>query len=78
VLSDQQGSFLYTVDGEKKVQVRRIQLGQSTPDTAVILSGIAEGDSVIVEGLQRVRPGAVVNPGPAGVAPGVPATAPRG
>lgn len=78
VLSDQQGNFVYIVDGEKKVQLRRIQLGQSTPDTAVILSGIAEGDSVIVEGLQRVRPGAVVNPGPAGAAPGVPPAAPRG
>jgi len=78
VLSDQQGNFDYIVDGEKKVQLRRIQLGQSTPDTAVILSGVAEGDSVIVDGLQRVRPGAVVNPGPAGATPGVPPTAPRG
>eukprot|EP01037_Dinobryon_pediforme_P005796 gene5796-5859_t len=34
VLSDQQGNFVYIVDGEKKAQVRRIQLGQSTPDTA--------------------------------------------
>jgi membrane fusion protein (multidrug efflux system) len=71
VLSDQQGSYVYIVDGEKKAQIRRIQLGQSTPGTAVVLSGLSEGDTVIVDGLQRVRPGAVVNPAPA--APATPA-----
>ena len=84
VLSDQQGSFVYVVDGEKKVQPRRITLGQSTPALAAIASGLAEGDSVVVDGLQRIRPGAVVNPvpyvapggAPAGAAP--PASAPRG
>jgi membrane fusion protein (multidrug efflux system) len=34
---------------------------------AIILSGLQEGDGVIVEGLQRVRAGAVVSPGPASV-----------
>jgi membrane fusion protein (multidrug efflux system) len=78
VLSDQQGSFVYTVDAEKKIAIKRIQLGQSTPETAAVLQGLAEGDSVVVEGLQRVRPGIVVNPGPAGVAPGVPGPASSG
>jgi membrane fusion protein (multidrug efflux system) len=72
ILSDQQGNFVYVVDAEKKAQVRRVVMGQSTPQTAVILSGVAEGDSVITEGLQRVRPGAVVNPGPAGAPPPAP------
>ncbi len=76
VLSDQAGNFVYVVDGDKKAQIRRIQLGQSTPATAVITSGISEGDTVIAEGLQRVRPGAVVNPAPIAPAPAVPATAP--
>ena len=31
--------------------------------------GLAEGDTVVVEGLQRVRPGVVVAPSPAGGAP---------
>jgi len=78
VLSDQQGSFVYAVDGEKKIIVKRIQLGQSTPDTAVVLQGLAEGDSVVVEGVQRIRPGIVVNPAPAGAAPGVPLGVPLG
>ena len=31
VLSDQQGNYVYVVDGDNKVEQRRIQLGQSTP-----------------------------------------------
>ncbi len=76
VLSDQQGNFVYVVDDEKKAQIRRITLGQSTPDTAIVLQGLTEGDIVITEGLQRVRPGAVVNAAPASPGPVVPPQAP--
>src|SRR4029077_1131427 len=65
VLSDQQGDYVYVVDGQNKAQVRRIQLGQSTPSTAVVTNGLQEGELVISEGLQRVRAGATVSPGPA-------------
>ena len=65
VLSDQQGDYVYVVDAENKAQRRPIQLGQSTPSTAVITNGLKQGELVISEGLQRVRPGAVVSPGPA-------------
>ena len=64
VLSDQQGDYVYVVDGQNKVEQRRIQLGQSTPTTAVILSGLNEGEMVVVDGIQRVRPGIQVAPGP--------------
>ena len=49
--------------------VGRIQLGQSTPTTAVIVSGVRDGELVISEGVQRVRPGEVVSPGPASPPP---------
>jgi membrane fusion protein (multidrug efflux system) len=65
VLSDQQGEYVYVVDAQNKAEVRRIQLGQSTPATAVILSGLKEGETVISEGVQRVRPGQPVSPAPA-------------
>jgi len=71
VLSDQQGDFVYVVDAEGKAAMRRVKLGQSTPAVAAILSGVTEADSVISEGLQRVRPGAPVNVAPA--APAIPA-----
>ena len=69
VLSDQQGDYVYVVDNQNKAQVRRIQQGQSTPSIAVITNGLKEGELVISEGLQRVRPGEAVSPGPATPAP---------
>jgi membrane fusion protein (multidrug efflux system) len=65
VLSDQQGDYVYVVDAQNHAQRRPIQLGQSTPSTAVVSNGLKEGELVISEGLQRVRPGEVVSPGPA-------------
>ncbi|HSZ56931.1 MAG TPA: efflux RND transporter periplasmic adaptor subunit [Tepidisphaeraceae bacterium] len=65
VLSDQQGSYVFTVGADNKAEQRRIQLGQSTPTIAAVISGLAVGETVIVEGLQRVRPGQIVSPGPA-------------
>src|SRR6202042_2444584 len=65
VLSDQQGDYVFTVGADNKAEQRRIQLGQSTPTIAAVINGLALGDKVIVEGLQRVRPGQPVSPGPA-------------
>lgn len=72
VAQDQQGFFVYVVDGENKAQRRNIRMGTSTAESATIESGLEVGDKVVTEGLQRVRPGAVVNPAPAGAAPGAP------
>nr|WP_294548606.1 efflux RND transporter periplasmic adaptor subunit [uncultured Rhodopila sp.] len=69
VLSDQQGDYVYVVGEDKKVERRGIQLGQSTPTTAVIAGGLKEGEMVVTEGIQRVRPGIEVNPGPASPTP---------
>jgi membrane fusion protein (multidrug efflux system) len=71
VLSDQQGDYVYVVDGQSKAQIRRIQLGQSTPTTAVVTNGLTEGELVISEGLQRVRPGEAVTAGPASPPPAI-------
>jgi membrane fusion protein, multidrug efflux system len=71
ILSDQQGDYVYVVDNQNKAQVRRIQQGQSTPSIAVITNGLKEGELVISEGLQRVRPGEAVSPAPATPAPQV-------
>jgi membrane fusion protein (multidrug efflux system) len=65
VLSDQQGDYVFVVGPDNKAEQRRIQLGQSTPTVASVISGLSPGDKVIVEGLQRVRPGQPVAPGPA-------------
>jgi membrane fusion protein, multidrug efflux system len=69
VMEDQSGSFLYVVGPGDKVERRPITLGQSTPALAVIKSGVKVGETVILEGLQRARPGIKVRPGPASPSP---------
>jgi len=64
VLSDQRGDFVYVVDADSRARRRAVQLGQSTAATAVIASGLKEGEKVVVEGVQRVQPDAEVSPGP--------------
>ena len=76
VLSDQQGNYVYVVGEDKKVEQRRIQLGQSTPTMAVIAGGLKDGEMVVTDGIQRVRPGIEVNPGPASPPPNSPPSAP--
>ncbi len=70
VMSDQAGSYVYVVGTDGKVERRPIRLGQSTATLAVIADGLKQGEQVIVEGLQRARPGIQVKPGPVGPQPG--------
>jgi membrane fusion protein (multidrug efflux system) len=70
VLSDQQGSYVYVVGEGNKVEQRRVELGQSTPALALVVDGLKEGERVVADGIQRVRPGAVVNPTPIAGEPG--------
>ncbi len=69
VLSDQEGDYVFTVDAQNKAQETRVHLGQSTPTIAAIINGLSQGQEVIVEGIQRVRPGMAVLPGPASPGP---------
>jgi membrane fusion protein (multidrug efflux system) len=69
VLSDQQGSYVFVVGTDNKAERRPIVLGQSTAQTAIVASGLQEGEAVISDGLQRVRPGMPVNAAPAAAAP---------
>jgi membrane fusion protein (multidrug efflux system) len=64
ILQDQQGTYVFVVDAESKVQVRRVRLGQSTADVANIEQGLEPGENVVLEGIQRVRPGQQVQAGP--------------
>lgn len=66
VLQDQQGSFVFVVGEGNRAERRNVRLGRSTgAETAVIEDGLSGGETVVVEGLQRVRPGQPVNPAPA-------------
>ncbi len=69
VAQDQQGAFVYAVDEARKVQLRRVQLGAPQGTLVLVTGGLKEGETVIVDGIQRVRPGIEVNPLPAGAPP---------
>jgi len=74
-----QGSYSVAAIGpDNKVQMRRIELGAGTPGFRVVTSGLAGGEHIVVDGLQRVTDGAVVVPHPAGAAPPATATTPSG
>ena len=64
--SDQSGQFLLLVNDDGVVQQRSVTVGALVDGYRVIESGIERGDSVIVNGLVRARPGAVVSPEPEG------------
>jgi membrane fusion protein, multidrug efflux system len=64
VMEDQQGAFVYVVGGEKKVELRRIRLGDPAGTLIVVAEGLKAGEAIVVEGIQKVRPGIVVNPAP--------------
>ena len=65
VMTDQQGDFVYVVGADKITQVRRVKLGQSTAGKARVIEGLSGGETIVVEGVQRVRPNTPVDPQPA-------------
>lgn len=80
VLQDQQGNYVFIVDGESRAQRRTVTLGRSIADQVVVERGLEGGERVVAEGVQRVRAGQPVQPGPAtppAMRPGA-AAAPRG
>lgn len=50
----------YVVNAESKVEVRPLKVGRTQGSNWVVLDGLKAGDKVIVEGLQKIRPGAPV------------------
>ncbi|OZA12109.1 MAG: efflux transporter periplasmic adaptor subunit [Hydrogenophilales bacterium 17-62-8] len=64
------------VNAENKVEARVVEAVQSKGDNWVVTEGLAAGDRVIVEGLQKVKPGAPVQVQDAAAAAAAPAAAP--
>jgi membrane fusion protein (multidrug efflux system) len=66
---DQAGPYVLVVGGDDKVEARRITLGETTGTQSVVRDGLKEGERVIVEGIQKVRPGMAVTATEAAPAP---------
>lgn len=74
-VSELQGVFqVAVVDGDNKVSLRVVEPGPRFESGQVIEKGLEARERVVVEGIQKVRAGALVNPMPAVAAGGAPAT----
>ena len=58
-----QGTYqVAVVDGDNRVHIQSVRLGERTGDLCVIEDGVKRGQRVVVEGLQTIRDGATVSP----------------
>ncbi len=60
--TDQSKKFVLVVDEGNKADYREVTLGAVSDGMRVVTSGLNAGERIVVNGLQRVRPGAVVAP----------------
>lgn len=62
IAADQRGDYVLVVNAENVVEYRPVKLGQSSNGLRVVESGVEKDDWIIVNGIQRARPGATVVP----------------
>ena len=60
--TDQNKKFVMVVDKDSKAEYREVALGASIDGMRVVNGGLQAGERIVVKGLQRVRPGALVAP----------------
>jgi len=60
--TDQTVRYVLVVSAANKAEYRPVQLGPIVDGLRVVESGLASGETIVVNGLQRVRPGAQVQP----------------
>jgi len=65
-------AMVILVNAKGAAEPRPVTLGQTQGDKWLVTSGLAAGDKVITEGLQKLRPGAPIKPVPAGSKPAAP------
>jgi membrane fusion protein (multidrug efflux system) len=75
VQRDNQGAYVLAVGADGSVAAKRVGVVSTAGNQWVIGDGLADGDQIIVSGLQMARPGMKVNPKAAGQEPPVPANA---
>ena len=64
-VAELQGGYqVATIDGENRVHLRNVRVGNRDGSSWIIEEGLNPGDTVIAEGIQKVREGLVVNPHP--------------
>lgn len=64
VLQGEKGPFVWIVNTDNQAEQRVVQTGAWIGDEWQILAGLAEGDTIILDNLLKLQPGAAVNPQP--------------
>jgi multidrug efflux system membrane fusion protein len=62
VSTDQDRKFVFVVDKDNKAEYRPVTLGPQIDGLRVVRGGLKAGEKIVVNGLQRVRPGAPITP----------------
>ena len=62
-------NFVFVAGDSSKAYQRKVQLGPRLRDQIVVMEGLKDGDQVVTEGLQRLRNGGKIQPGPPAAAP---------
>jgi len=57
-----QGAFVYVVDDDGKAAVHNVAIERIEGEQAIVAKGLTEGDKVVSEGQNQLRPGARVQP----------------
>lgn len=70
VFSNQSLTSVYIVKDDNTVEPRNVQLGESLGEQVVVAGGLEPGETIVVDGLQKVRPGAPITPQQAGAPDG--------
>lgn len=60
--TDQDKKFVFVVGKDNTVAYREVQLGTSVDGMRIVEKGLESGENIVVNGLQRIRPGALVAP----------------
>jgi multidrug efflux system membrane fusion protein len=60
--TDQSRKFVYVVGAGNKAEYREVTLGTSADGLRVVRTGLKSGEKIVVNGLQRVKPGATLAP----------------
>jgi RND family efflux transporter MFP subunit len=59
--TDQSEKYVMVVEADNKVRRRRVEIGRRAQGLRIVRGGLEGGEKIILRGLQRVRPGALVD-----------------
>jgi membrane fusion protein (multidrug efflux system) len=77
VMHGMQGTFVWVVGGDFKIAPRPVKLGATSGNNVVVSDGLAAGDRIVVDGILKVQPGAVVRTTPVNLDGNEPTSEPK-